>query len=580
MLFWAPLSLTVGFALWSYWPARDAVTGWGSDPLLSVWTQELVWHQLATQPLFSREFWWAPLFGGADLGLAYSENQIYSALVFWPLRLLLGNGALVLGIAAVLMTVAAFFCCGAWLRAVGVTRLCWWGGLLFACCGWIQSQYAHNQNLCIFLLPLALRAWAAFEQRPTPWRAVVCGAAFGWIGGWNLHFQVFAFGCLAALVLLRRRGFLALALAAAMQAPIALRYAQLSAVLGSYRSLSTYGASWLSFLGSGSRPRLILPSFEVGIEAAGYLGVPWLVLCFLSLRRPASRRWLLAAAFAFWVALGSGWGLFDALSLLPGIGALRATGRAQVLVMMFTLPAVLGFLETASFRFAALWLVALDLLPASAPPRMRIDPALWGPPTPISAALGSSEPLLIWPEADPWAMLDLTQSWTPYFGGISSRVPPGEDLLRATHSLDDALALTKARRVLSRTPLHDAALTLVLCAPHLDLGQVCLYEAKPFSGPGLRIDRDAAWQPLASSWPAADLRALTAGALDARALDRCRLVRDERIFGLRFRHDMPLIGPAIEGVRFSPGDRILHMEARQAIFRLPHTSAVFEVSCR
>ncbi|MGZ6144004.1 MAG: hypothetical protein ACXWLM_11750 [Myxococcales bacterium] len=601
-----PLALTAAFAAWSYWPAAGSVTGWGDDPLLSVWTWELVWHRLSTLgPLhaFSREFWAAPLFGGTPLGLAYSENEIFAALVFWPVRLLAGNGAVALGIAAIALTLAAFLAAGIWLRAVGVGRLCWWGGAIFACGGWIQSQYAHAQNLCTFVLPLALWAWSAFEARPTLLRALACGAAFGWIGGWNTHFQVFAAGCL--LVLLARSWrtlplpmLLALgACAFLVQLPIALKYASLSAAMGSYRSLVTYGASWLSFVGSGARPRLLLPSADVGIEAAGYLGVPWTLLALGSLRRPAARPWLLAAFFAYWISLGQGYGLFDLVALLPGIGALRATGRAQILVLLFTLPAVLGMLEASPPRFAAvaLALVCLDLLPGTRTQRTRVAPELWGPQAPLTAELlRSDDPLLVLPDAGARVMLDLTQGWTPYFAGVSSRIPPGEELLRnvaasrpwTAHSLDDLLLLTHARRVLALTSPMQAELRASprarerWCGPFLDLGAVCLFDVQPVEMPELRLDRDAAWSFAAGSrWPQGELRALRSGTLELRSLDGCRLVRHARVFGLPLDHEMPLMGSAIEGVRFAPGELILRVEARQALFRLPHTSATFAVRC-
>ena len=123
-------------------------------------------------------------------------------------------------------------------------------------------------------------------------------------------------------------------------------------------------------------------------------------------------------------------------------------------------------------------------------------------------------------------------------------------------------------------------LTLRSCSRHLDLGEVCLFDAQPLEAAELRIDRDAAFRPLAGSrWPSSDLIATAEGALEIHALDRCRMNREARIFGVRFQHSFPLMGSALEGVRFGPGDRILHLEARQAIFRLPGASATFEMKC-
>ena len=70
--------------------------------------------------------------------------------------------------------------------------------------------------------------------------------------------------------------------------------------------------------------------------------------------RQAARPWLLACALAFWLSLGRGTGLFDATAPLPGFSGLRAIGRAQVLVMLFSLPAAIGTLEALHPRMAAL----------------------------------------------------------------------------------------------------------------------------------------------------------------------------------------------------------------------------------
>src|SRR5207237_10196368 len=111
------------------------------------------------------------------------------------------------------------------------------------------------------------------------------------------------------------------------------------------------------------------PSFEVDVESAGYLSPVWLALMAASLRRPESRPWLAAAAIAFWVALGRGYGLFDALAAFPGPSALRATGRAQILVFLFSLPPLLGWLDSLPrWRApAAISLALIHVLPAWRP---------------------------------------------------------------------------------------------------------------------------------------------------------------------------------------------------------------------
>ncbi|HUJ27448.1 MAG TPA: hypothetical protein VLW85_15595 [Myxococcales bacterium] len=522
----APLAV-IAFALWSWRPARDSFAGFGSDPLFNLWHFEVLWHDLSSRaPIL-----WAPLYGGSPLGLAYSETQLAPGVLLLPLFRLCASSALSLGIAGVLLALLAYFCATAWLRSLGLRELAPWGGLLFACCPWLQSQQAHFQNACIFVLPLAFFCW----QRKWLWAS---GLAFGWIAAWNVYFALFADACLLVWAVREKRPG-PLVVAALVQAPLAWPYVQ----LGSFTAQTTYGATWRSVLGSAHRPRLLLPSFEVPIESAGYLGAAWLLLLLLSLWRRGSRPWVAACAIAFWVALGRGFGLFDALALLPGASGLRAIGRAQVLVVAFSLPAVLGLLQSLPRRWAAgaLALVCLDWLPAGPPDRVQLPPRLQLP--------ALDEAMLVWPPPDAGVMLQLAPSFTPYYGGYSGRTPPGEELLGSL-SLPDALAFTCARRL-----LQDGRLSEVSVA----------------DAPALLLDRDA--EMIATGRAAAELRALRDGVLDIRAVDRCRL----RQTALGIARTLPLQG--LRGVRFRRGEVILRVEAKQWIWRALGAAVRFGVRC-
>src|SRR2546428_94210 len=370
--------------------------------------------------------------------------------------------------------------------------------------------------------PLRVRAAARvlgmdrLRARPRPARLGACALAFGWIAGWNLYFLVFADLCLLVLAARAKRP-LVLALALAVQAPFLVPYAQVARSMGGYAALLSSGAGLRSLFGSAFRPRLLLPSFEVDVESAGYLGPVWLALMAASLRRQESRPWLAAAAIAFWAALGRGYGLFDALAAFPGPSALRSTGRAQILVFLFSLPAVLGWLESLPrWRApAAISLALIDLIPASRPQRTAVDPALWGPPSELSRELSRpASPPLVVPEAHERFMLDATQSWTPYFGGVSGRAPAGETLLSALERREqfpEALELTRPMRVLALTPA--AAEKLGALPPlqprgwfrHPALGTPCLFDVVPMDLPALRLDRDTRKEDSrAAGWAAAD----------------------------------------------------------------------------
>src|SRR5207253_586590 len=79
-----------------------------------------VWHRLGTlgpAQIFSAPFWRAPLYGDAPLGLAFSENQLYPALLLWPVRAATGEGRCALDTGAVVSAPAAIAHTGSAWRA-------------------------------------------------------------------------------------------------------------------------------------------------------------------------------------------------------------------------------------------------------------------------------------------------------------------------------------------------------------------------------------------------------------------------------------------------------------------------------
>src|SRR2546423_15270200 len=89
-----PLALSVAYGLWSFWPDRSRIAGWGEDPYFNLWILDLCFRKLDAVGLlhiWDRAFWSAPIFAGSPLGLAYSESQIYLALLLRPLWHLTGS---------------------------------------------------------------------------------------------------------------------------------------------------------------------------------------------------------------------------------------------------------------------------------------------------------------------------------------------------------------------------------------------------------------------------------------------------------------------------------------------------------
>jgi hypothetical protein len=594
-----PLALTVAYALFTFWPQRGSVPGWGGDPIFNLWTFEHVWRQmdrLGPIHLWSDRFWSAPIFAGMPLQLAFSENQLYAALILRPLWRLFG-GPVALQWGAILMTLAAFGCAFGWLRSLGLRDLAGAGALLFACCGFVQSQYAHYQNLCIFLLPLALWSWSAFERAPALRHAALCALAFGWIGGWNLYYQVFADLLLVALVLIRRSVPLrwraaVVVLAALLQAPIALKYFELQRTMGSFSVALTYGATPRSLLGTAMRPTLLqrlvpfYPASDVPIESAGFLGLCWAALLLAAVFRPRARPWAIAALASFWAAMGLGHGLFDVLHLFPGFSALRAAGRFQVLTALFAVPAALLVVANArgALRWAPLAIATLELVPARGALRMPVALDFGQRATAFDAAATRGGPVLVVPSVDVYFQLYALPANISLLQGLSGRAPANVELVDSffsdrpwtADSLTQVLELTRAPLVASTDPRwigelsSSALLEREGCFEQFDRS-VCLFRPRVLpDGPKLGLDRDAGWEYGESPqrWPLATLRAMRSGVVDYAQLGRCRLGETTKLGPLSWTRQLAFPGARLRAARFDAGDVVLSRESRQTVFRL------------
>jgi hypothetical protein len=576
--------LSAAYGIWTFWPSRSRIAGWGADPYFNVWTLELCFRKLdALGPLhlWDRDFWSAPIFAGSPLGLASSENQIYLALLLRPLWHLTANANVAMTIGAAVMVVLAYLCAASWLRALGYGALAPAGGLLFAGCGWLQSQLAHYQNVCIFLLPLALWSFERFAKRPGPLRLAICALAFGWICGFNLYYQMFANALLAfACVVHRRIGWrhlaALLALTALVEAPILEKYLALEALRGSVSAATTYGAVPWSFLGSSHRPGLLYRRIEVPIEAAGFCGAVFFALLLAACLRRGARGWAVCALCAYWTAHGLGTGLYDVVHVLPGFGGLRAAGRFQLLTVLLGIPAVLAVLRSMHPGLRAVFLAAmfLELLPARPPEGVPVSPDAGKP-----IAGFPRGPLLVLPDTDFRLQLYALDAGIELVQGESGSAPANVALLRrriAAGGPDDATlsdvlrfarpAIVAATDDQWRTFLSTSPLVAARGCGDLHDLRLCWFEPRPLPDDRrLRLDRDGAWE---LGPAAALLRATKAGVLDYAALGRCT-TREELEFPLLPAFTRRTFLRGVRGPVLREGDPMLEREFRQAMFRFP-----------
>lgn len=455
MLRCIPLLLVVAYAVFTALGRPYEMLGWGDDPHFNLWTLEHVWERLRTlgvTHIFSADFWQTPIFNASPYSLAFSENQIASALLSWPLREFTGNGVLTMNIWAAVQIVAAYACMTAWLRRLDYTRHeAAWGGLLYAGCGWLQSQYAHYQNICIFVFPLALWSWARLREAPSYLRAVVCAFCFGWIAAWNLYYQVlaniifiFVFVRAWRYALVPRRYLLTVFFGVgAFEAPISWAYVKAREVVGGFdfsdRMVRGFRAGPGVFWEHTQRESLVqrfVPFYPrtshgpIAIESSGYTGFTWVVALWAAwrLRLPRREKLLLAAAIAaLWVSFGPDVGLYQVFKLMPGFMALRAIGRFHILFVLFSVPVILHFaFRQGKARPWVLALVLLELLPGDAPRHVPIDPTFFTRTSELNAWLGAHDParaLVVLPGFSTSLQTYFLPTRSPLLDGYSGRAP-------------------------------------------------------------------------------------------------------------------------------------------------------------
>ena len=423
----------------------DRLIGWGDDPAFNLWTFEHNWAAFSKLGIFSwlrSNFWDAGIFWPQHLTLTLSENQIFSSLASYPLYRLLGNPIQTLNLFLIVVAVLNFVFAGLWLQNHAPSkRWAWFGALLFASNGWWTTHVAHYQNIPIFLIPLFLWIWDRFNQSPTFLLAVVAGVFEGWAAGWNLYFQIFLNLILASLLYLQFRDRRELSfwkyaailgvVAGFTQWILLRRYIELQSLLGSFSAppaeTNAFGA-WARSPLLQVNYKTLLPSLAPwayaqtgGIEATGFLGWTWLLAVLAGFFHKRAKAWVLLCLVIFWLSLGPRGGLWWILTPFPGFGSLRAIGRLQILLVLFSIPALLEVLAQARFKrfwWALPTLILLEICPAQPflKKELQVDTVEW------SSSIKS--PVLQLPQTDSETQLLLGRAGILQVSGYSGRSFP------------------------------------------------------------------------------------------------------------------------------------------------------------
>jgi hypothetical protein len=210
------------------------------DPFLSTWTLDWDYHAAVHHlPLFD-----ANIFHPARLSLAFSENLVGIAVLFFPLfaagvaPLTIHNLAILLGFAACGYAMYALA-----RYATGCTGAAIVAGIAYAFVGFRFHHLPHLHIVWAAWLPLLLLALLALAEKPTVPRAAAFAAVFAMNGLTALHWL--AFGSVAvvaaALAVGRTRRFwllfaASLAAATLILLPFVLPYVRVASLYGMTRT--------------------------------------------------------------------------------------------------------------------------------------------------------------------------------------------------------------------------------------------------------------------------------------------------------------------------------------------------------
>jgi hypothetical protein len=449
------------------------------DTLLNHYVLEHSWRWL-TQPDYAGTLWSPPFFHPAPGVLAYSENLLGTAPLYWLLRPACPD---VLAYQLWMLLAAALtYASLAWvLRRLGVGHLlCALGGYLFAFGLPRLAQLGHQQLLPHLFAPLAVYAAWRFLQRPTASTlAGVLALSYGQVLtsiylGWFLLFSLGLFAAVVALLdrstlgrvggFLRRRWPVVLALLGVWAGGMAWLFAPYREVNHDFRRL--YGevrdllprpeswlatgptSAWSDWLPPEWRPRTPELWLFPGVTFVGVAGLACgVVLGRRSPLTPPERvlaaAGLLTAALLVLVSLRWGnWSPWHAVyRLVPGATAIRAVGRvvftAELLALLGGLIALDRLLRAAGrWGTVAAALMLLAGMAESQPWRQELPSFPVGPwearverlrqrLTPGTAAYIALPPDVPYWEGQLAAMWAGLKANVPVVNGYSGRYPPG-----------------------------------------------------------------------------------------------------------------------------------------------------------
>ncbi len=426
------------------------------DTLLNAYALEHSWRWLTGA---DAEYWSPAFFHPQPLALAYSENLLGTAPLYWLLRAA-APPVLAYQLWMMLVTALTYVSFAAVLRRLGVGHLlAALGGFAFAFGLPRAVQIGHQQLLPHLFAPWAvLAAWRFLERPAVGPLAGLLAAAFAQLLasvylGWFLLVGLGLFAAAAVALdgdgrrtlagFLRRRWPAVIGLVAAWAGLVALLMAPYREANRGFRrdyaevlALTPRPAAWLTAGDGEADPELrVFPGVvPLAVAACG------LAVQLHSRKRLVAASLLAAVALALLASRWGDWSPWRAVyRWVPGGSGIRAVGRAVFTVELFALTgglvAVDGLLRRVRFGTVAAGLIlaagVAEQIPVRPLPSFAVAPwqdrvaALRERLAPGSPAYVELPPDRPYWESQLTAMWAGLEAGVPVVNGYSGRYPPG-----------------------------------------------------------------------------------------------------------------------------------------------------------